>query len=68
MFNVQLSAAQIDDLYIRLNMAKLYKELDAELDAQSDDDDRCLVTEHVQKLPMQDKISAIQAYEVIRFY
>lgn len=68
MHNIQLSSEQIDDLYIRLNMAKLYKELANVLDNQSDDDESCLVTEHVQQLPMQDKIEAIQSYQVIRFY
>ena len=68
MHNIQLSSEQIDDLYIRLNMAKLYKELANVLDNQSDDDESCLVTEHVQQLPMKDKIEAIQSYQVIRFY
>lgn len=68
MINLQLTAEQVDDLYIRLNMAKLYKELANVLDNQSDDDESCLVTEYVQQLPMKDKIEAIQSYEVIRFY
>lgn len=68
MINLQLTAEQVNDLYIRLNMAKLYKELANVLDNQSDDDESCLVTEHVQQLPMKDKIEAIQSYQVIRFY
>lgn len=68
MINLQLTAEQVNDLYIRLNMSKLYRELETVLDEQPDDDETCLVTEFVKNIPMQDKIEAIQSYQVIRFY